>query len=231
MELENEEIKTLLEKLRDYKKVSKLSGRSIQALRSLNYRHWKITMHFWTAERKKYLIENFADKKNKELAAELGCSMQKIANQAIHLGLRKSRKHILRIYDEVSKNISSGPYRHKGFPPGFKVKSGPDHPNWIADRSQVKGRRNKQNRFGDVVKRKQLLLQENKCKSCNKELTKPEYDHVVPVVIGGTSDQSNCQALCHVCHTTKTQWEQKISNNFRDLEVLETLYFIARNRV
>jgi 5-methylcytosine-specific restriction protein A len=29
-------------------------------------------------------------------------------------------------------------------------------------------------------------------------------DHIVPLALGGTDDDSNCRALCHPCHEKRT---------------------------
>ena len=44
------------------------------------------------------------------------------------------------------------------------------------------------------------------CESCGRKLRPGsyQYDHVVPVSIGGPSTAANCQVLCRQCHNDKT---------------------------
>jgi 5-methylcytosine-specific restriction endonuclease McrA len=44
------------------------------------------------------------------------------------------------------------------------------------------------------------------CQNCSKELYPGsyQYDHIIPVSIGGKSDLANCQVLCRQCHNDKT---------------------------
>jgi len=57
---------------------------------------------------------------------------------------------------------------------------------------------------------KQAILknQEYKCAVCNAEDVL-EFDHIVPLSAGATSDFDNMQALCTACHRTKTEAERR----------------------
>lgn len=50
-----------------------------------------------------------------------------------------------------------------------------------------------------------LEAQENKCLGCDEPLLSVEYDHVVPLGLGGSNAAENWAALCPVCHGTKTR--------------------------
>lgn len=54
---------------------------------------------------------------------------------------------------------------------------------------------------------KNLVLdaQGHRCLGCNKRLDDVEYDHVVPLGLGGSNAPDNWAALCQVCHRRKTR--------------------------
>ncbi len=238
MKYSNEKLKELLEELQDYKEVSRITGLTISALSTRNCRFLHVKMSPWTKHNTKYLIDNFSDKSDKELANDLGCTEKQVQSKARILKLKKSLSHIQKIQEQVSKNISSGPKRHSGFPIGFVHKTGPNNPRWVHDRTKIKGRRNKQFRFSVDIKKDILSIQRMKCNICGGVLPRRvEYDHIIPVVIGGRADRANCQALCSRCHYAKTHIEQIVSNNFKNLDKLkvfvtyEQYQFFARNLV
>lgn len=52
--------------------------------------------------------------------------------------------------------------------------------------------------------RKRVLREEPNCR-CGRRAS--EVDHIIPKAEGGTNERSNLQALCSVCHRTKTMTE------------------------
>jgi 5-methylcytosine-specific restriction endonuclease McrA len=45
------------------------------------------------------------------------------------------------------------------------------------------------------------------CKKCDRRIVgklRAEFDHVIPLIIGGIHKESNLQLLCHECHAAKT---------------------------
>ena len=53
--------------------------------------------------------------------------------------------------------------------------------------------------------RNEFLRKNSICAICGNEAA--EVDHIVPVRLGGTNDESNLQALCKSCHSRKTAKE------------------------
>lgn len=49
--------------------------------------------------------------------------------------------------------------------------------------------------------------QGNKCNLCDGVLKKAQYDHIIPLVAGGTNELDNFQALCLECHFEKSKNE------------------------
>lgn len=44
-----------------------------------------------------------------------------------------------------------------------------------------------------------------RCEECLTRIAaRPEYDHKLPLALGGASDLLNCQVLCQKCHRIKT---------------------------
>lgn len=44
-----------------------------------------------------------------------------------------------------------------------------------------------------------------RCEEClTRIVARPEYDHKLPLALGGASDLLNCQVLCQKCHRIKT---------------------------
>ncbi len=41
---------------------------------------------------------------------------------------------------------------------------------------------------------------------------RPEFDHIVPLVLGGANRESNLQALCEFCHAAKTNVDVAIKS-------------------
>jgi 5-methylcytosine-specific restriction endonuclease McrA len=60
----------------------------------------------------------------------------------------------------------------------------------------------------EATKKKVAASQGWTCASC-QELLPATYqvDHIIPLDLGGSNDILNLQALCPLCHSTKTQQE------------------------
>lgn len=50
-----------------------------------------------------------------------------------------------------------------------------------------------------------LELQHRRCLGCEVMLSKVEFDHVIPLGLGGSNTPENWAALCPTCHRTKTR--------------------------
>lgn len=51
------------------------------------------------------------------------------------------------------------------------------------------------------------------CQQCSRKIggkLRAEYDHVIPLIIGGSHRESNLQLLCSECHGTKTRLDVKL---------------------
>lgn len=55
--------------------------------------------------------------------------------------------------------------------------------------------------------RTELLHSKNQCRICFLGLTKGyfQFDHIIPIALGGTNAQENIQVLCSPCHKEKTR--------------------------
>lgn len=54
--------------------------------------------------------------------------------------------------------------------------------------------------------RHQILLHQGKrCAGCDTDLEQVEYDHVIPLGLGGSNAPDNWAALCPGCHRSKTR--------------------------
>lgn len=49
-----------------------------------------------------------------------------------------------------------------------------------------------------------LATQGHRCLSCEARLKRVEFDHVIPLGLGGTNHPENWAALCPTCHRRKT---------------------------
>ena len=71
--------------------------------------------------------------------------------------------------------------------------------------------------YAEIVKR-----QGNRCADCPKKLgTDPreiEFDHAVPLWLGGSDAPDNLQALCKPCHRVKTSREARERAKTKRLE-------------
>ncbi len=67
------------------------------------------------------------------------------------------------------------------------------------------GRRKKDIRIPEAVKSEVLFRQRYRCAMCGRINRFLEFDHIIPVALGGSSDVNNVQALCPECHRNKTK--------------------------
>jgi 5-methylcytosine-specific restriction endonuclease McrA len=51
---------------------------------------------------------------------------------------------------------------------------------------------------------------QGKCAKCGVEDIFGEYDHTVPLILGGENRESNLQYLCTPCHKAKTKLDVKL---------------------
>lgn len=53
----------------------------------------------------------------------------------------------------------------------------------------------------------------DKCVKCDRKVgikLRPEFDHALPLILGGQNRESNIQLLCHECHGAKTKLDLKL---------------------
>ncbi len=64
------------------------------------------------------------------------------------------------------------------------------------------------------VKARIYLDAEGKCKCCTRFIDGSalvaEYDHAIPLIIGGQNRETNLQLLCSECHAKKTKLDVKL---------------------
>lgn len=64
------------------------------------------------------------------------------------------------------------------------------------------------------VKVRIYLECEGRCKKCTRFIDGAalvaEYDHVVPIILGGENRETNLQLLCNECHSAKTKLDVKL---------------------
>jgi 5-methylcytosine-specific restriction protein A len=51
------------------------------------------------------------------------------------------------------------------------------------------------------------------CQKCRREVggrLRAEFDHIIPLILGGENRETNLQLLCHECHKAKTQLDVKL---------------------
>ena len=52
-----------------------------------------------------------------------------------------------------------------------------------------------------------------RCLLCGQEVTgklRAEFDHAIPIILGGENRESNIRLLCHLCHKPKTKLDVKL---------------------
>lgn len=64
----------------------------------------------------------------------------------------------------------------------------------------------KRTEFNRKIRSKASKRAAGKCERCSANLKsgESEYDHLIPLALGGKSTLINCQLLCRVCHVEKT---------------------------
>jgi len=64
------------------------------------------------------------------------------------------------------------------------------------------------------VKDRIALKAEDYCQSCQRRVgqggLRAEFDHVIPLILGGAHAESNLRLLCHECHAAKTRLDVKL---------------------
>ncbi|WP_457548724.1 HNH endonuclease [Archaeoglobus sp.] len=75
----------------------------------------------------------------------------------------------------------------------------------------------KRSSIPEAVKFEVLSRQGHRCAFCGKFLKIYEFDHVVPVALGGTSDVNNVQALCPECHSFKTKFDRLLISRVKEM--------------
>lgn len=60
--------------------------------------------------------------------------------------------------------------------------------------------------FPDKIKDQAAIRANGKCEKCGLPFggKRPEFDHILPCVLGGKPTLANCMALCRACHAVKT---------------------------
>ncbi len=51
------------------------------------------------------------------------------------------------------------------------------------------------------------------CQTCSREIggrLRAEFDHIIPLILGGKNREANLQLLCNECHGAKTKRDVKI---------------------
>lgn len=62
-------------------------------------------------------------------------------------------------------------------------------------------------RFSETKLMARLLEFDGRCAECKAKIdmkNQPEWDHVIPLALGGTDTLDNLQPLCRPCHRAKT---------------------------
>jgi 5-methylcytosine-specific restriction protein A len=78
-------------------------------------------------------------------------------------------------------------------------------PEWIAKRDD--------DAIPPRVKDRIAADAEGRCKTCTRPITgklRAEFDHMIPLIIGGSHRENNIQLLCHECHAAKTKLDVKL---------------------
>ncbi|MCC6786762.1 MAG: HNH endonuclease [Hyphomonadaceae bacterium] len=64
-------------------------------------------------------------------------------------------------------------------------------------------------RPSSTLRRLILSVQNGRCFSCGAALVDVEFDHVIPLGLGGDNSPDNWAAVCPPCHTAKTRLDLK----------------------
>lgn len=71
----------------------------------------------------------------------------------------------------------------------------------IARKARLKGGGGRPSRD---IKEKLLIAQKGKCVYCKEKLDRAHIDHILPLALGGSSDDLNLQLLCPRCNRRKS---------------------------
>jgi 5-methylcytosine-specific restriction endonuclease McrA len=93
--------------------------------------------------------------------------------------------------------------------PAPYIGHGPDHPSYIKDRSLVKSRRGK-GHFSEHTMRLIWARCERKCMRCGST-RRVEYDHIIPIFMGGSNEFENGRLRCIDCHQLKS-WLERVAS-------------------
>ena len=80
-------------------------------------------------------------------------------------------------------------------------------PEWIG--------RNDDAKIPDRVKDRIARKADDCCQKCTRPIMgklRAEFDHAIPLIVGGEHRESNLQLLCHECHAAKTRLDVKIKS-------------------
>ena len=75
------------------------------------------------------------------------------------------------------------------------------------------------------VKERIAFKAEDRCRKCAREITgklRAEFDHAIPLIVGGPNHESNIQLLCHECHAAKTVGDVKLKAKVASVRKKET---------
>ncbi len=73
--------------------------------------------------------------------------------------------------------------------------------------------RNDDTPIPDRVKDRIAQKADDCCQKCTRRITgklRAEYDHAIPLIIGGKHKESNIQLLCNECHSAKTKLDVRL---------------------
>lgn len=65
----------------------------------------------------------------------------------------------------------------------------------------------------DRVKERIARAADDCCVRCTRKVggkLRPEFDHAIPLILGGQHRETNLQLLCHECHGLKTKSDVKL---------------------
>lgn len=78
-------------------------------------------------------------------------------------------------------------------------------PEWIAKRDD--------DAIPARVKDRVASKTDDNCLKCARHIRPPlraEFDHIIPLILGGEHREANLQLLCHECHSAKTKLDVKV---------------------
>jgi len=88
---------------------------------------------------------------------------------------------------------------------------------FFRSKKKEKSKEAKKSFIPEAVKFDVLNRQNRRCAMCGRFLRIYEFDHMVPVALGGTSDVNNIQALCPECHRLKTKFDRLLISRFKEM--------------